>query len=167
MSAETSVAMLQRGCASSTTTTRPVSDAVSRIVSLSSGDVVRGSTTVQLTPALGQVVSRLVGEVHHSPEGDNGRIVALAGDVRLAEGNGVGLVRHLDLLVVHGLVLEEDHRIVVADRLDQQALGLIGARTAVTHLQARDMGEDRIEALAVLGGGAEAGAVSWCGSPWA
>ena len=42
-----SAAMLQRGCASSTTTTRPVSDAVSRTVSVSSGEVVRRSTTVQ------------------------------------------------------------------------------------------------------------------------
>ena len=47
-----SVAMLQRGCASSTITTRPVSSTVSRMVSVSSGEVVRGSTTVQEIPSL-------------------------------------------------------------------------------------------------------------------
>ena len=44
----------------------------------------------------------------------------------LAERDGVGLVRHLALHVVHRLVLEEDHRVVVADRLDQQPLGVVG-----------------------------------------
>ena len=55
-------------------------------------------------------------------------------------------------------MLEEDHRIVVADRLDQETLGLIGVGRQ-HHLQPRDVGEHRVEALAVLRGGAEAGAV--------
>ena len=69
---------------------------------------------------------RLVGEVHHAAEGDDRHVVALARHVRLAEGDGVGLVRHLHLHVVHGLVLKEDDRVVVADRLCQQALRLVG-----------------------------------------
>ena len=43
-----SVAMLQRGLASSTITSRPVPATLSRIVAMSSGDVVRGSITVDL-----------------------------------------------------------------------------------------------------------------------
>uniref|UniRef100_A0A0N4ZIP1 CBS domain-containing protein n=1 Tax=Parastrongyloides trichosuri TaxID=131310 RepID=A0A0N4ZIP1_PARTI len=42
--------------------------------------------------------------------------------------------------VVEALGLEEDDRIVVLDRRDQQALGVIGVGRA-HHLQARDVGE--------------------------
>ena len=56
--------------------------------------------------------------------------LALAHDVRLAEGNGVGLLGHLALEAVQVLVLAEDHRVVVADRLDQQALGVVGVARA-------------------------------------
>ena len=45
-----SAAIEHRGCASSTTTSRPVSATLSRIVSVSSGEVVRGSITVTPTP---------------------------------------------------------------------------------------------------------------------
>ena len=48
--------------------------------------------------------------------------------------------------------------IVVADRLGQQALRLVGVRRQ-HDLQPRNVREDRIEALRVLRGGAEAGAV--------
>jgi hypothetical protein len=44
-----------------------------------------------------EVVGRLVGEVHHAAERDDGDVVALAGDVGLAERDCVGLVRHLAL----------------------------------------------------------------------
>ena len=50
-SAAMSVARLQRGLASSTTTRRPVSSTLSRMASRSSGEVVRGSITVQPTPS--------------------------------------------------------------------------------------------------------------------
>ena len=54
-------------------------------------------------------------------------------------------------------MLAEDHRIVVADRLDQQALGVIGVRRA-DDLQPGNMGEERGQHLRMLGRGAEAGA---------
>ena len=93
----------------------------------------RGSTTVQEMPSLLQLVGDLVGEVHHPAERHDGDVVALAGDVGLAERDRVGLVRDLDSSSSYmRLVLEEDHRIVVADRLDQEALGLVGVAGSTT-----------------------------------
>ena len=98
------------------------------------------------------------GHMHHAAEGDDQRVVALAHDVRLGERNRVAAIRDLALGVVEQLVLQEDHRIVVADRLDQQPLRVIGAG-GDHHLQPGDMGEDRIQRLAVLRARAGAGAV--------
>ena len=50
--------------------------------------------------------------------------------------------------VIEPLGLQEDHRIVVLDGRDQQALGVVG-RGRDHHLQAGDMGEHRLGALAV------------------
>jgi hypothetical protein len=105
-----------------------------------------------------QLVRHFVGEADHAAEGDDGDVIAFAGQVGLAEGDGVGLVRHLFLQVVHDLVFEEDHGIVVADGLDQQSLGLVGGGRD-DDLQAGNMGEYGVQTLAVLAGGAEAGAV--------
>ena len=51
-------------------------------------------------------------------------------------------VRHLEGLAVEDLVLEEDHRVRVADRRLQQALG-VGRRLGRHHLQARAMARTR------------------------
>ena len=50
--------------------------------------------------------------------------------------------------VVDALGLEEDHRVGVLDRRDQQALGVIGRR-GDDDLEARDVGEERFRRLAV------------------
>jgi len=50
-SAATSVAKLQRGVASSTMTSRPVRSTLSKIVSSSSGEVVRGSINSHSMPS--------------------------------------------------------------------------------------------------------------------
>ena len=55
-------------------------------------------------------------------------------------------------------MLEEDHRIVVPYGLNQETLGLVWGRRQ-HDLEARDVGEQRIEALAVLRGCAKASAV--------
>ena len=55
------------------------------------------------------------------------------------------------------LVLAEDHRVVVADRLDEQSLGVVGVGRT-DDLEARNMGEDRRQHLRMLRGGAKAGA---------
>ena len=63
---------------------------------------------------------------------------------------------------VEHLVLEEDHRVVVADGLDEQALGVVGRR-GHDDLQPRDVGEDRVQRLRVLRGRADARRRTWCG----
>ena len=61
-SAAMSVAMLQRGCASSTTTSRPVSSTLSRIVSLSSGESRARVDDLESIPSFCELSGRLVGE---------------------------------------------------------------------------------------------------------
>ena len=46
-------------------------------------------------------------------------------DARLAEGDVVALLRHRPLLEVQHAVLDEHHRVVVADGGDQAALGVV------------------------------------------
>jgi hypothetical protein len=94
------------------------------MVSSSSGEVVRRSMISQWMPA-SQLGGGLLGLLHHAAVGDDGHVVAFA-HVGLAEGHGVALFRHLAFHGVEQLVLQEDHRVVVADRLDQQALGVVG-----------------------------------------
>ena len=123
-----SVASEQRGLASSTTTRRPVFSTDSRIVSMSSGLVVRGSITSACTPDARELGGRLHRGVHHPPDGDDRDVAALAHDVGLAERDRVALLRHVAGGVVEHLVLGEDHRVVVADGRDQQALGVVRVR---------------------------------------
>ena len=52
-------------------------------------------------------------------------------------------------------MLEDDHRVGILERGEQQALG-VGGRRRLHHLQPRDVAEPGLEALAVLGGGAGA-----------
>src|SRR5208283_1491534 len=73
-----------------------------------------------------QPVGCRIGHTDHPAERNDGDVIALPREVGLAERDGVGLIRDFLLFVVLHLVLEEDHRIVVADRLDQQALRLVG-----------------------------------------
>lgn len=78
-------------------------------------------------------------QVDHAAVGHQGDVVAVAEEVRLAEGYAVQLLGYLALHRIEQLVLAEDHRVVVADRLDQQALGVVGRRRA-DHLEAGDVG---------------------------
>lgn len=96
--------------------------------------------------------------MQHAPVGHQGHVVAFAYKVGLAKWHGVQLLRHFALQAVEHLVFEEDHRVVVADRLDQHALGVIG-RGRAHHLQARDVRPHRGEHLRMLGRGTQAGAV--------
>src|SRR3954454_12233929 len=111
-----------------------------------------------LDPLAGQLRGRLLGEGHHPPERDDRHVAALADDVRLGERDRVRLLRHVALDRVEGLVLEEDDRVVVADRLDQEALGVVRVRRH-DDLQPGDVGEDRIQRLRVLRRRADARAV--------
>ena len=85
----------------------------------------------------------------HQPVGHEGHVAPFARDVRLAKRDRIRLFRDLRLRIVEALVFQEDHRVVVADGLDQQPLAVVGVRGA-DHLHAGDVREDRGQHLAVL-----------------
>ena len=103
--------------------------------------------------------------MNHRAIGEDGQPVAFGNLPRLAQRDlviafghhaGVELLPRLHRLVViareravvDALGLEEDDRVVVLDARDQQPLGVIG-RGRDHRLEARDMGEDRLGALAM------------------
>ena len=131
-----SVARLHRGLASSTTTSRPVFSTDSRIVSRSSGLTVRGIDDFRRDTGRFELGGGLLGERHHPPDRDDGDVVAFPNHVRLTERDGVALLGHVAGDVVHRLVLAEDHRVVVPDRLDEKAFRFVRAGRQ-HHLQAR------------------------------
>ena len=115
--------------------------------------------------------------MHHRAIGQHRQRLPLAHDARLAQRDADNspsgtmpsgwffqrldgaVVIAVEGTVVDALGLEEDHRIIVLDRGDQQALGIIGRRRN-HRLEARDMGEQRFRALAV-GLPAENAAAKW------
>ena len=118
------------GQPSSTMTQRFVLRTEARIVSRSSGRSVRGSmTSASMLVLLAERLRRARGGQRHPRDPDDRHVVALAADRGLAEADGVVLVvGNLAALAVEVLVLDEDDRVVVADRGLQQALGVGGGR---------------------------------------
>ncbi len=105
------------------------------------------------------LLGRRAGGVHHRAPGDEREVVALARATR-ATPNGTVYVAlgHLVLdAAVEVLVLEVEHRVLVADRLDQQALGVRRRRRA-DDLEARDVRERRLGVLRVERAAREAAA---------
>jgi len=84
-------------------------------------------------------------------------------DIRFAERDRIGFLRHVAFHAVQQLVLAEDHRIVVADRLDQKALRGVGRRRA-HDLEAGNVREQRREHLRVLRRRAQTRRRTSCGS---
>jgi hypothetical protein len=119
------------------------------MASVSSGRMVRRSTTSQRMPSLAERVGGLQRHEHHLAAGDDGAVVALTLELGHAERDHELLVRHLALDVVEHLALDEDHRVVVADGALEQALG-VGRRAGRHHLEPRDVGVPRLERLRVL-----------------
>ena len=132
---------------------------LSTTVSWSSGRRVRRSIDLGLDALLGQFLGRLQREADHARVGGDGDVLALAADLGLADRHQPVLdLRHVELLAVEHLVLEEDHRVRVADRGLQQALG-VGGVVGRDHLQARHVGVPAGIVLAVLGRDARGRAV--------
>ena len=78
---------------------------------------------------------------------------------RPAERDGVLAVGDVAAdAAVHLLVLEEEDRVVVADRRPEQALGVVRRRRD-HDLQARDVGEERLDRLGVVQRAVDAAAV--------
>ena len=104
-------------------------------------------------------------DMDHRAVGEDGQRLAFADDRGLAQRHGVmafgnfarrmlgpglhrAVVVAVERAVVDALGLEEDHRVGVLDRGDQQALGIVRGR-GDDDLQAGDMGEQAFRRLAV------------------
>ena len=92
-------------------------------------------------------------DAHHRARRDDRHVLARALHVGDAERDQELAVGHLALHRVVHLVLDEDDRVVVADRRLQQALR-VGRRRRQDDLEARHVRDPRLQRLAVLRGGA-------------
>ena len=73
-----------------------------------------------------QSIRRLLGEMHHASQGNDGHIVALPHHTRLPERHDVAFLRNVSFEPIQELVFAEDNGVIVADRLDEQPLGIVG-----------------------------------------
>ena len=90
---------------------------------------------------------------------DQGHVLARADDARLADRQDVIVqLRHVEMLAVEQLVLEEDDRVVAADRRLQQALG-VGRAVRRDDDEARNAGIPGPVVLAVLSADTRCGSV--------
>src|SRR5208282_3269386 len=111
------------------------------------------------------LLGRRFGDMRHRAVGEHGDAPAFAPDRGLAERYDIAARRNLaqqmfrprgdrlvgmarERAVVEPLRLQKDHRIVVLDRRDQEALGVVWVR-GDHGLEAANMGEHRLRALAV------------------
>ena len=102
----------------------------------------------------GQFFGGLEGIVHAHRPGDDRHVVSGPRDLCLADRQDKVIeLRHRRRVAVENFVFEEDHRIGIADRGLQQALG-IGSVGRRNHLQAWNVRVPRRIILAVLGGDA-------------
>ena len=114
---------------------------------------------LRLDALLGERLGRLQGVGHADGEGDDGDVLAGAVNARLADRQDeVVDLRHREGLAVENLVLEEDHRVGIADRRLEQALR-VGGGVGRDHLEARHVGVPRGVVVAVLGADTSGGAV--------
>lgn len=88
-----------------------------------------------LDAGLSEFVRRLQRARDHVRPGDEGDVLARPLDVGLAEFDDVLAVRHQPLGHVEVLVLQEHYRIVLAQRVFEQALG-VGGHRGHHHLEA-------------------------------
>ena len=110
----------------------------------SSGARVRRSRTSACDAVGLEPRRRLERRVDHRAVGDDRQVVARAPDRALPMRHDVVLVRQVVLdPAVEVLVLEEEHRVVVADRRLEQALGVVGGRR-LDHLEAGRVEEERL-----------------------
>ena len=113
------------------------------ISSSSSGRSVRGSTTSTSMPSFASASAASSAIVHHLRPGDDRDVLALALDVALAERHQCTRRRGPRPYAVERLALDEDDRVVVADRRLQQALR-VRRRRRHHHLEP---GHVRVEVL--------------------
>ena len=143
--------------ASCAVTQRVVLRTEATIVSASSGESVRGSTTSTEMPSCSASSAACERLMDEPPGRDHRHVRALAMDARPAERDRLDLVRYVALHRVQRAVLEEDDRVRVVDRGPEQAAHVLG-RGGEDDLQPRDVDEPGLELLGVLRSGRPAGA---------
>ncbi len=97
---------------------------------------------------VGEDLRRFLGDVGHLEDADDRHVGALTAHHRFAEAQHVVALGHLAADAVEALVLDEDHRVVVADRRLQQRLG-VGRGRGAGDQQAGDLEVERLEAVGV------------------
>jgi hypothetical protein len=107
-------------------------------------------------PLGGELVGRVEAHADHAPDAAERHVAAAPDDLALTDGERVRLLGDLAARAgAEELVLEEHDRAVVADRRDHQPLGVVRGRRD-DDLEPRDVGQDRVHRLGVLGGRAAA-----------
>ena len=82
--------------------------------------------------------------MNHFRQSDDRNVRTFANDFRFSERDGKGFFWDFPLQLIETLVFKEDHRVVIANRLNQQAFGIVRVRGHDT-FESRDMGEEGIE----------------------
>ena len=127
----------QTGQPSSTTTMRLVRLRLSSTVALSSGRKRAKIDHLGVDALRHQLLRRFERDPDADRVTDDGHVLARADDPRLADRQHVIVeLRHVEMLAVEQLVLEEHDRVVGADRGLEQALG-VGRAVRADHDQAR------------------------------
>src|SRR6267378_338540 len=104
----------------------------------------------ELRVELRSLLHRLQRLVEHGAPGDHRHAPTFAGDLRLADGDGVLAFRHFPFRrPVDALRLHEDDRVVLADGRDQKALRVEGIGRA-HDLEPRRVDEERLRRLRVV-----------------
>ena len=120
--------------------------------SQSNGTIVRRSITIDADAVLLRLLRRQQRALHERAPGDDDDVGALAADGGLAERHhvvGAGVLALVVGLAVEVLVLEEEHRVVAADRRAQQAGGVLRVRRE-HDADAGAVREDALAGLAVV-----------------
>ena len=117
---------------SSTISSRPVLATDCRIVSMSSGETVRGIDQFDRDAFCVQFFADRQRQMHHPGQGDDGDVSPGAHDRRPAELDFVVLRRHGPFRRQHFAMFEEQHRIVAPQGVLQQSLRVVGVDGTTT-----------------------------------
>ena len=98
---------------------------------------------------LGERVNGFFRKGHHASNRNHGDMFAFAHQTGFAEWHNIGFFRHFALTRVQSLVFEKYHRVIVANRLNHQPLGVVGIRRN-NNFQTRHGRDKRVHSLRVL-----------------
>ena len=104
---------------------------------------------IDLDATLGELADSLEAVVHRAAPADDGHIATLAQPPGAAEMLDLGVQAHAARLRIQRPGLEHDHRIVACDPRPEHLVASSG-QAGIAHPDARDVREDRLDALRVL-----------------